>query len=49
MDNATLLIVILLILRLFGGGYYGRGRWWRLPDPSESQVFGRRKVTDAGH
>jgi len=28
MDNATLLIVILLILILFGGDYYGRGRWW---------------------
>jgi hypothetical protein len=27
MDNATWLIVILLILILFGGGYYGRGRW----------------------
>jgi hypothetical protein len=28
MDTTTLLIILVLVLILFGGGFYGRGRWW---------------------
>jgi hypothetical protein len=28
MDTTTLLINIVLVLILFGGSFYGRGRWW---------------------
>ena len=28
MDTPTLLIIILIVLILFGGGWYGRGRWF---------------------
>ena len=28
MDNTTLLIIILILIFVFGGGYYGRGRWY---------------------
>jgi hypothetical protein len=28
MDNITLLIIIIAVLVLAGGGWYGRGRWY---------------------
>ena len=28
MDTTTLLIIILVVLILFGGDWYGRGRWF---------------------
>jgi hypothetical protein len=28
MDNTTLIIIIVLVLIVFGGGFYGRGRWF---------------------
>ncbi len=28
MDTTTLLIILILVLIIFGGGWYGRGRWF---------------------
>jgi len=28
MDTPTLLIVLIIVLIVFGGGWYGRGRWY---------------------
>jgi hypothetical protein len=28
MDQTTLLIILILVLLIFGGGWYGRGRWF---------------------
>jgi len=28
MDQTTLLIILILVLIIFGGGWYGRGRWF---------------------
>lgn len=28
MDTTTLLIIIVVLFVLFGGGFYGRGRWY---------------------
>ncbi len=28
MDSTTLLIILILVLLIFGGGWYGRGRWF---------------------
>ena len=28
MDTTTLLIIVLVLVLLFGGGWYGRGRWY---------------------
>ena len=28
MDTTTLLVILVLARMLFGGGLYGRGRWW---------------------
>jgi hypothetical protein len=28
MDNTTLIILIIILFLVFGGGWYGRGRWF---------------------
>ena len=28
MDNTTLIIIIIILFLVFGGGWYGRGRWY---------------------
>ena len=34
-----MLLVIILILLLFGGGFYGRGRWYGRPDGYAGPAF----------
>ncbi len=28
MDNTTLIVIIIILFLVFGGGWYGRGRWY---------------------